>query len=188
MDSNDNLDELLVRLAQGEQAAFWTIWQRLRPPLKRLCRRYMQHAISDADDALSTAMLRAFHQLPRHAAQVSDPRAWLTVLTRNVCVDLLRQDKASRGRLDPTQQMTLDDEPVARSNTPPAAEELRQRLSWMSPKLREVVVLRSRGWNCSEIASQLAISEQTTRKRLQRARTLLMDRAQDPARREPARR
>ncbi|MEA5593420.1 hypothetical protein [Rivularia sp. UHCC 0363] len=61
-----NLEEqlLLKRFSQGESSAFWELWQRHLDYLYYRCLGWMGGNPTDAEDALSRAMLKAEKKLP----------------------------------------------------------------------------------------------------------------------------
>src|ERR1700756_3270176 len=97
-------------------------WRRHRPYLVNLAYQ-MLGDVGDAEDVAQEAFLR----LPRAAFDaVDDPRGWLTVVPGRLCLDQVRSARAryerpgdiepgvsalnQSGRLDPADQITLDDE------------------------------------------------------------------------------
>lgn len=89
---------LLAAIHHGDSTAFWVLWQRHSESLSRLCLRQMHGNRADAEDALHQAMLKAFAKLPRFAAEILVPEAWLSRLTRNQCLDIHRE-RARAARL-----------------------------------------------------------------------------------------
>ncbi|GGA27953.1 RNA polymerase sigma factor [Okeania sp. KiyG1] len=74
---------------------FWQVWCEHRDRLYRCCLRLMNSNQTDAEDALSEAMLKALELVQKFAGKITNLPAWLTTLTRNLCLDLIR--KRSRG-------------------------------------------------------------------------------------------
>ncbi len=138
---------------------------------------------ADAEDALSQAMLHACEQWPAHAERVSNPKAWLAQLTRNVCHDLHRKRQRS-GRLLTRLEGTVqtiwtpasDGESEANEGGLVNDEEngegkLLQRLPVILQQAFELRVLRQMPYD--RIAHRLGISPANVRKRIQLARALL---------------
>ncbi|HVG57700.1 MAG TPA: sigma-70 family RNA polymerase sigma factor [Hyalangium sp.] len=69
---------------------FWEAWQSHCQNLLKKCMRRMGNT-ADAEDALSTAMLRALEAFPRQAPRLLNMEAWLTRILYNTCVDLHRR-------------------------------------------------------------------------------------------------
>src|SRR5947207_9089103 len=89
---------LLHRLGDGDDAAFWALWEQYRRHLYAVCLRQMNGAHFDAADAVSRAMLVARSKLPTYAAHIENLEAWLTRLTCNVCLDIHRERQRATDR------------------------------------------------------------------------------------------
>src|SRR5262245_23251177 len=89
---------LVQRLAAGDSTALWQLWQLYQDDLRRHCCRWMGGRTHDAEDALSTAMLKTWELLPGQAGDLVSVRAWLLRLTHNVCMDFHRE-RRRRARL-----------------------------------------------------------------------------------------
>ena len=89
VDSQKEEQRLLERVSH-DPTAFWPLWRRHEPYLKRCCLKWMGNQ-QDAEDILSEVMLKAQAVLPSRAEQISNLQAWLTRLSQNVCHDLYRK-------------------------------------------------------------------------------------------------
>ena len=177
------VDEPLVnRLSAGDSSAFWELWQRHDDELRRLCRLWMRGRAEDADDALSTAMLKTLELLPDQVAEVANVRAWLMRLTHNVCMDFHRQHQR-RARLvgDLGGIDAPSAEPPTSAHSPEDALLRREESAWvrravqhLPVPLRQPVLLRFFGEMAQrDIAERLKLSSGNVRKRLQYARGIL---------------
>jgi RNA polymerase sigma-70 factor (ECF subfamily) len=138
---------------------------------------------AEAEDALGQVMLKAQQQMVVSASQIATPRAWLTRLAHNLCIDiqrdLARRTSASRqleiwaeagGELGSKREEDSD-LPLL---TAESEAENRRRVDRLPPELRESFVLRFyHELSCEEIATQLGLSAANVRKRLQLARAFL---------------
>ena len=89
---------LLRCFAEGDSTAFWKLWEGYRKHLFGVCLRQMGGNREEAEDALSRAMLKALERLPFYAREVTNPKAWLTRLIRNLCLDIHRErERRARG-------------------------------------------------------------------------------------------
>jgi RNA polymerase sigma-70 factor (ECF subfamily) len=80
---------------------FWQQWQQYRDYLYRCCIKWMGGNPTDAEDALSRAMLKAWEKVQKYAAgEISNFKAWLTTLTRNLCVDIYRERSRGANRVE----------------------------------------------------------------------------------------
>ena len=69
---------------------FWRQWQQYRDYLYRCCIKWMGGNPTDAEDALSRAMLKAWEKVQKYAGEIANFKGWLTTLTHNLCVDIHR--------------------------------------------------------------------------------------------------
>jgi DNA-directed RNA polymerase specialized sigma24 family protein len=69
---------LLENLSKGDSNAFWELWVPRQDYLYRCCLNWMDKNETDAQDALSRTMLKAWDKLPLHAANIINLKAWLT--------------------------------------------------------------------------------------------------------------
>lgn len=74
---------------------FWQQWQKHQNYLYRCCINWMGDNLTEAEDALSQAMLKAREQLLKISEPIKNFKAWFAKLTYNLCMDLQR--KRSRG-------------------------------------------------------------------------------------------
>lgn len=152
---------------------FWDVWRDHRPKLFRLSLHRTGGHHADAEDALSTAMLRAFEAFQEQRHGLKDMEAWLARILLNTCTDTLRA--RSRHADAP------DDEDVAPGLglAPPApspeqellAHEqtllLRRQLEALPEHLRRPCVLRfEQGLTSADIARELGLTAVNVRQRL----------------------
>lgn len=180
--------ELLTSIAVGDFSAFWDLWQRYRKYLFVVCLRYMSGMYADAEDALSQAMLKALDRLPQHAEAVINPRAWLTRLTCNVCIEMHRDNTRRKLHLGDEKQAIMNMEaPCYSINSPEdsilhdeALSVLTTIINELPQRLREPFVLRY--WHeipCCQVAERLTLSTENVRKRIQQARGFLRPQVTD---------
>lgn len=145
----------------------------------------MNNDPAETEDALSRAMILAWEKLPIHAARITNLKAWLARLTRNLCIDIHKE----RQRWNRFCDGGDDPEAVALERFMPGYEEpegdcldgelleLFQRNAQALPeRLRVAFLLRC--WEeqpYNDIASTLQISNANVRKRVQQARALMGD-------------
>ena len=119
---------------------------------------------ADAEDAIQTAILRAFEKLP----SLKDDAyfcTWLTRILINVCKSQLRQQK-------PTEPLAGQTEKTSAS--PQEEVEVRAAVEALPLKLRQVTILYySLDFTTPEIAAILRIPKGTVLSRLDKARRLL---------------
>ncbi|NET48983.1 MAG: hypothetical protein F6K09_09710, partial [Merismopedia sp. SIO2A8] len=87
-----NSDGTLTGTAPEDMVSeFWQQWQELKDKLYRCCLKLMNFNPTDAEDALSQAMLKAWEKVQTNAGKIKNLQAWLVQLTRNLCIDIIRQ-------------------------------------------------------------------------------------------------
>ncbi|HEY9299140.1 MAG TPA: sigma-70 family RNA polymerase sigma factor, partial [Phormidium sp.] len=80
--------------------AFWQLWQQYRDYLHRCCMKWMRGNSTDAEDALSRAMLKAWEKVQKYAGEITNFKAWVTRLTHNLCVDIHRECSRGANRVE----------------------------------------------------------------------------------------
>lgn len=172
---------LLNHIALGDEMAFWRLWEIYRQHLYNVCTRLMGGVPEDAEDALSTAMLKAREMLPQYAGQLNNVKAWLTRLTYNLCMDIhrkRRQTKYFKSIDDAT--FTGDDELLAHES-PEEIMLRRERYAFvysiiecLPARLRLVFEQRFlHDLSYSVIATRMDITTANARKRSQQSRAIV---------------
>lgn len=162
---------------------FWDIWQANREHLMRQSLRLMAGNRADAEDALSTAMLKASQKFGLYAEEIVNQRAWLSRLLHNACMDLYR-GYGRQGRPVGTGAGPEEENlPVvaAEESSPEEVAEgrealrlLAERVAALPPTLRLPLLLRFvHDRSYEEIAAQLELTNCAVRKRIQLARERL---------------
>jgi len=153
-----------------------------RPQLLAHCYR-MTGALSDAEDALQDALIRAWRSLPAFEGR-SSLRTWLYKITTNACLDLLanRRARTMPEHVEPTDEATADPAWLEPLPTPDAVYASREavRLAFvialqvLPPRQRAVLILRDVvGFSAEETARILETSVAAVNSALQRARAEL---------------
>ena len=83
-------EELVRRVALGDQRAFEAIYERYREPLYRYCHSIMRQR-EDAEEAFQATMLSAFQALTAGTEREIALRAWLYRIAHNACISALRK-------------------------------------------------------------------------------------------------
>jgi len=193
----------LVRLASGgDEAAFGELAARYRGQLRAHCYR-MLGSVTDAEDALQEALLRAWQGMAGFQGRGS-VRSWLYSIATNAALDIARHRSRRElpvdlGRYaepgaglgpplaDPLWLEPYPDRWLTRDVTtsPEASYEQRESvelafvvaLQHLPPRQRAVLLLREvAGFSTAEICSQLGSSAPSVNSALQRARAAVRDR------------
>lgn len=176
----------LKRLSQGDRRAFWQLWQQHQDYLYHRCLSWMGGNYTEAEEAFSQAMLKAWDKLPYYAGKIANLRAWLTRLTHNLCVDIHRERHRRAMVIESVEEIAArGNDAVLSSFDSPELAILRHELGWyvrravnaLSPKLRIPFILRYYYQiSYRDIAQQLALSLDNVYKRIQQAREILQKR------------
>jgi RNA polymerase sigma-70 factor, ECF subfamily len=175
---------LLSEARRGNGAAFTELVLPYAPGLYRRALRLTRNP-ADAEDARQEAMLKAFTRLDQFAGNSDDRQddlhAWVSRITTNAAIDLLRQRRDSK--LVPLEknsgesEYNIAEQVAARGENPEerfARREMRSLLAraitQLGPDLRQVCLLRDvLQYSTQEVADKLGISSMAVRLRLFRA-------------------
>ncbi|MEH2452018.1 RNA polymerase sigma factor [Nostoc sp.] len=112
-----NLPAKQIRLQglSGSDRHFWHLWEQYQDYLYSRCLQWMGGNRHDAEDLFSLAMLKAWNQWPDYANKITKPRAWLSRLIHNLCMDLHRERKREAQRIKNVEDIQFRDHAVVTS-------------------------------------------------------------------------
>jgi RNA polymerase sigma factor (sigma-70 family) len=162
---------------------FWQQWQQYRDSLYRCCIKWMGGNPTDAEDALSRAMLKAWEKVQKYAGKITNFKAWLTKLTHNLCIDIYRERSRGANRVEDIEAIPQKQGLVSFDYTPLRALEtheqkivIRRAIDNLPIRMRETFILHFYGeLSHQEIAQQQEISYQNVCKRISQARAILRE-------------
>ena len=164
-------DDHLARLAsRGNADAFAALYERHHHALSRYCRAIL-HDEEDAQDALQSAMMRAYAALQSRQRDLK-VRPWLFRIVHNEAISILR-------RRPQTAELTLVLEPAGATLEQTVAEReglatLLDDLEALPERQRAALVMRElNGLSISEIAAALSASRGAAKQMLYEARCAL---------------
>ena len=173
-----NEQELILRTQEGDETAFEALVRLYDKKVYTLCRR-MCISEEDAQEAAQDAFLAVWRAIGAFR-QESSFSTWLYRLATNACIDLLRRNKRSGGRV------SLDDEETAPElvdTRPLPQQELERRetqrliedgLRALPEDYRAILLLREvQGLSYAEIAEVTQLELGTVKSRISRGRILL---------------
>lgn len=177
-------DQILLRqVSQGETTAFWQLWGRHQNYLYSRCLTWMGGNHADAEEALSQATLKACEKWQDYAGKITNPKAWLTQLTRNLCMDMHRERNRGARGVESLENIAEAEHECAASSIPSPESEVvsrerdiyvRRAIDALPAKLHTPFILRyEEEMSYPEIAQKLALSSEKVRKLVQQARTTL---------------
>ncbi len=169
-----DVETLLKRCRQGDDLAWEALVRRFQGRVYAVARHYMRNA-EEARDVAQEIFVRIYERLESfHGDQAFLP--WLLRLSRNVCIDALRRQKARPRTTDDVIDETV--QPASAAPTPEetsaarsARDLLYRAMDRMSDSDREILMLKEiQGLKVEEIASLLKIPTGTVKSRCNRAR------------------
>ena len=176
------MDQLVVRLRRGDEAAFEEFASQYEQMVYRIALRQLGNAY-DAQDAAQEVFLRVWRGIGRFRedARLS---TWVYQITLNVCRDAQRRSArrpetslVQTGEDGEEAELEVPDEsfaPEALYERTELREELDAALKELTPEHRQIVLLREvTGLSYGEIGEVLELSEGTVKSRLFRARDKL---------------
>ncbi|WP_293063269.1 MULTISPECIES: sigma-70 family RNA polymerase sigma factor [unclassified Moorena] len=174
---------LLEKLSTGDRTAFWPLWENYQDYLYHRCCSWMGGNRFQAQDALSEIMLKAWEKLPKFAAKITNLKGWLTKFGHNFCIDCHRENNSGAIGVENLEAIAVAEGNglVTEFDTPgkivensELLEVIRSALEDLPENQREVCLLHfEQELSYQEIAQRLDISNNTVRKRIQRAREKL---------------
>lgn len=163
-------------------AEFWRQWQEYRDALYRLCLKMMKYNHTDAEEALSRACIKAWEKVPRFAGTIGNLKSWIFQLTKNLCIDIIRQRSRSAlavenieliGQTD-TIATALVETPEDVLETEEKYNEIRRAIADLPQTLRDTFILHFyQELPHKEIAREQGISYDNVCQRISQARKKL---------------
>jgi RNA polymerase sigma factor (sigma-70 family) len=163
------------------ETAFWDIWLAHRDYLRAHALRFSGGNLSDAEDALSDAMLKAANAFAKTV--IHNQRGWLLRLVHNACMDhhrnYRRQSRLAKdiGDVDAISAPAIAIQPERSPEDLLVAMQeigsLKQALGALPRFLAEPLLLHLDDRSDAEIAVDLNVTKEVVRKRRQMARALL---------------
>lgn len=136
---------------------------------------------TEAEDVLSQAMLKAWHQVKTSANAIANFKGWVKRLTKNLCMDIHRQRNTEKTAIQDIQAIGPEGEWANQGKNPVHAAMQREQekffensINGLSRKLRETWILyHENDESYQAILEPLQISYSTARKRISDVRSIL---------------
>ncbi len=166
---------------------FWLEWQKHQEYLYRCCVKWMGGNSTNAEDALSMAMLKAREKIQQCSKTIENFKAWLAKLTYNLCMDLLKKYNRYSQQVEDLDLVVSRADGSTQGGDPflvVAYQELEDfyhlAIDDLPKRLRETFVLfYHEQYSYEEITTELNISECNVRKRISQGRAILEKRRQE---------
>jgi RNA polymerase sigma-70 factor (ECF subfamily) len=175
--------ELVEAVAQGAVAAVGVVWDRYAPAVRAVLRSNL-----GADPAVEDLLQETFIVFLRGAGEIRDRSALrgylVSVAVRLVLVELRRRRVRRWVMLSPKGEVPEGRQPPSDLDGALALRGLYRLLEEFPPRRRVAFVMRQvQGFEISEVAAAMKVSESTVKREVRRARRSILSRA---PRSEPA--
>ena len=178
-------DRNAVRGFDDIVSQFWQLWQEMHDPLYRCCLKLMNYNSTDAEDALSQAMLKAREKVLKYVGKIHNLKAWLMQVTRNLCIDIIRKRSGEAAGVDSLEWVgeTENGGPTSAVDTPEKVLEneekamvIREAIASLPERLRHTFILHFyQQLSHTEIAEVQGITYENVCKRISLARKILKE-------------
>lgn len=168
-------------------SVFWQEWYKHQRYLYYCCIKWMGGNSTNAEDALSMAMLKAWEKREQRPQTIDKFKAWLTKLTYNLCMDILKQSthyyleaENMDWVISHTDGVTQGENPFFFVTYRELEDFFRLAIDDLPKRLRETFVLYlAKQYSYQEIAIELKISQPNVRKRISQGRAILRRRYEE---------
>ena len=162
-------EELLVAVAQGDQLAFASLYDRVTPQVLGVALRVLRDRAL-AEEVTQEVMVEVWRKADRFDPERGTASGWITTLAHRRAVDRVRSEQASRDRDD---RVSRRDEPRAFDAVADEVQvnldhwQVRKALSTLTERQREAIELAYFGGHTyRDVARVLGIPEGTAKSRL----------------------
>jgi RNA polymerase sigma-70 factor (ECF subfamily) len=162
---------------------FWQLWELHRDYFYQRCLQWLGSNSHDAEDVMSQVMLQAWNKWSKYATQIKYPKAWLTRMIYNFCMDIHRKRQREITEIENIQDLKFEDCSAlySRINCPASnlldlemRAYIRHKIKSLPARLRQTFVLHyCQEISYPDIAKQLVCSEDNIRKSVRKARRIL---------------
>lgn len=176
-------EDLIERFQQGELAAYEEIVRRYKDQLLNFVYRFLNNH-EEAEDVVQETFLRVYRNRFAYT-RIAKFSTWIYTIAGNLARTELRRRK--RRRLFSLSDMGLEDRdyeisdevfnPETQANSTLGEELIQREISKLSPKFREVIILRDvQELSYEEISKIIRVPIGTVKSRVNRARLRLQNR------------
>jgi RNA polymerase sigma-70 factor (ECF subfamily) len=164
-------DDLLARVARGDDEAFAALYDELSPVVYGLCRRVLRDP-AEAEEVAQEAFLQVWRTAPRYDPERGSARSWCTAIAHARAVDRVRSSQRRRAREDtalrpdpPPGDLVVEEVTVRLES-----ERVRRALDELPGRQRESLVLAYYGGHThTEISAMLGVPLGTVKTRIRDA-------------------
>jgi RNA polymerase sigma-70 factor, ECF subfamily len=160
-------DELLARVARGDEAAFAALYDELAPRVFGLARRVLRDP-AQAEEVAQEALVEVWRTASRYDPSRGSATSWALTIAHRRAVDRVRSEQASaeRERRVATQDVPYDDV-VEQATARLERQQVQRCLKGLTDLQREAITLAYyRGYTYREVAQLLGAALPTVKTRM----------------------
>jgi RNA polymerase sigma-70 factor, ECF subfamily len=168
--------KLVEHCLQGDDAAWETVVKSYGKRIYNLSYRYVNRK-AEAEDLTQEILIRVYQNLKSYRSEAGSFQNWILRVARNLIIDHYRQVRryAQTGGSDELETLNISDErtpnPQQRAEQKEASQFVQDGLKFLSPELKEAIILRDlEGMTYQEISELLNLPEGTVKSRINRGR------------------
>lgn len=169
-------DAAVLARARADRSAFAPIYHRYAADIYRYCYRCLGSR-EDAEDATSQVFTQAIGHL--HQLRDDNIRSWIYRIAHNVVIDKARRERPTASLAEIHQSYAVEPSPESHAIAAERSERVLAAMETLSPRDRQLVLLRLNGLTGEEIATVLGITHGTVRvahhRAIERLRAILAD-------------
>ncbi len=160
-------DELLTRVARGDEAAFAALYDQLAPRVFGLARRVLRDP-AQAEEVAQEALVEVWRTASRYDPARGSATSWALTIAHRRAVDRVRSEQASaeRERRVATEEVPYD-EVVEQATARLERQQVQRCLKGLTDLQREAITLAYyRGYSYREVAQLLGAALPTIKTRM----------------------
>jgi RNA polymerase sigma-70 factor, ECF subfamily len=160
-------DQLLARVARGDEAAFAALYDELAPRVFGLARRILRDP-AQAEEVAQEALVEVWRTASRYDPARGSATSWALTIAHRRAVDRVRSEQASaeRERRVATQEVPYD-EVVEQATARLERQQVQRCLKGLTDLQREAITLAYyRGYSYREVAQLLGAALPTVKTRM----------------------
>jgi RNA polymerase sigma-70 factor, ECF subfamily len=161
------LDDLLKRVARGDEAAFAALYDQVAPRVFGLVRRVVRDPVQ-AEEVTQEALVEVWRTAARYDAGKGTAAGWLFTIARRRAVDRVRSEQAAAERIRRTATQDVPfDEVVEEATARVEQQQVRRCLKTLTELQREAITLAYYGgYTYREVAELLDAALPTVKTRM----------------------